>query len=148
SRFAHGAQERAAPAAFRAPSPGFCRPADRLALLARALRRFARPLFAGLGHHSLPGRILWAVYRVSSPKPAAASRLRRCDRSIDKNFILLHARLRLVLFVDELKRAFAKQTAWQHHDADKSARPVGSSLREHRIGAGLVPRASRAVGCR
>src|SRR5204863_2999070 len=78
---------------------------------------------------------------------AMPSSLRQLDRRVDEDLVLLHARLGLVLFVDELERAFAEKLAWQDHHADEAARPVGG-LREHRVGPGLVPGAARAVADR
>src|SRR6185437_16666059 len=69
-------------------------------------------------------------------------------RRVGEDLVLLRLRLRLVVVVDVLNRTLAHERARQDHDADETRRFVGRSLREHRIGAALVPGAARAVAGR
>src|SRR6185312_16567954 len=69
------------------------------------------------------------------------------DRRVGEDLVLLRLRLRLVVLVDVLDRAFALQFTRQDHDADEARRSVGC-LREHRVGPALVPGAAGPVARR
>src|SRR5262245_3662057 len=53
-----------------------------------------------------------------------------CYGRIGEDPVLLDARLGLVLLVDILERGFPQQLAWQDHNTNKPAGPIGGSLRE------------------
>src|SRR6516165_3878290 len=61
-------------------------------------------------------------------------------RRVGVDLVLLRFRLRLVLLVDVLNRAFPLKFAGQYHHANKAARFVGRRLREHGIRSGFIPR--------
>src|SRR4029078_5708957 len=66
------------------------------------------------------------------------------DRSVGIYFVLLGLRLRLVLFVDILDRAFAHELARQDHHAYEATGFVRRGLCKHRVRPGFIPGAARA----
>jgi len=70
------------------------------------------------------------------------------NRCIGQDFVLLDARLALVLFVDILERGFSQQLPRQDHHPDESARTIGGRLRKHGIRAALVPGSAGTIGRR
>src|SRR5690349_5259321 len=83
--------------------------------------------------------------RASLPlMPASGVWSRPPQRRIDIDAILLGLRLRLVLVVDILDRAFADQRAGQDQHPHETRRAF-AGLRENRIGAVLEPRIANVV---
>src|SRR5215470_14008624 len=64
-------------------------------------------------------------------------------RSVGVDLVLLRFRLRLVLLVDVLDRAFPLKFARQYHHANKAAWFVGRRLREHSVRSRFIPRSAR-----
>src|SRR5215475_6104710 len=64
-------------------------------------------------------------------------------RSVGVNLVLLRFRLRLVLLVHILNRAFSLKFAWQYHHANEAARFIRRRLREYGIGSRFIPRTAR-----
>src|SRR5262249_61091905 len=68
-------------------------------------------------------------------------------RSVGVNLVLLRFRLRFVLLIDVLNRAFPLKFAWQYHHANKAARFSGRRLREHGVRSGFIRGTAGAKRC-
>ena len=100
------------------------------------------------GQIALAGNAVGHVHPVHhelvDEEPAAAPHVRR-KPVLEVDGWLLQLREIVVGGVDVADRALARPLGGEDHDADERRRLVPRGLRQHRVGAGLEPRAARPV---